>query len=302
MQKRSKRGTIVAFLLMLAIIGLMLILALIAIEFFVRYTTLSRIQSAAQIGALSFARELVKLRDNEMGETGNNNLTFEQTTNAQGCQAPTYTACTRLDPKAQTAAGGQPITGPQFVEYLNASQVLLFQVAQRSGIQDARGITNLIQGQCYTEPQNTRFNSFGNPPTNCQNTGLVTSPITDLTWEFQAGRYGQQGVCLRQASAAQSQNKDFCVEAILRGRLDPIFAGGLPFLQAIPFIGEGNFDISARAVVMQPNFMIDAGTNSDRQNRDQFIGAGTQNYSAEAISLESCNSLSRTGPNSPCSN
>lgn len=290
--QRSKNGTITAFLLILAIIGLMLVLWLIASEFFSRYVTLGRIQSAAQVGALSFARELVKLRDNEMGLTHNYELTFDQTTIAQNCQAPAYASCSQLDAQAQ-------IIGPQFVEYVNASQLMLFQLSR--GFRDASEIENLQQGQCYTDPQNTRFSLFGRPPTNCINNGQVLSPITDLTWEFRASPYGM-GICQRQADPAQNPNKDFCVEAILRGRLDPIFAGGLPFLQGAGFIGNGDFEVAARAVVMRPNFVIDAGTISDRQNRDQFLQAGTQNYSAEAISLEACNSQAQVGANSPCAN
>lgn len=332
MNRRSTKGSLVPFLLILACFGLMIVFGLIAVELLVKWVTLGRIQAATQAGALVYARELVKIRDNEMGQTQNPNLRFQDTQRARTCTANVgnpaslkraeqglvlgegYNGCSEIN---QTAVPGLQSNsrGGQFVEFVNASQVMLFQLKNpaRNNIQDAIAVTNLDMMQCYNPPNQTRFNKIGRPPTCSGRVGDVLSPLTDLTWGFIAAPYGQ-GVCQVQAQEGQggangirNQDKDFCVEAHIMGRLDPIIAGGLPFLRTtvddngnitpLNFIVRGDFHLASRAIVLVPNFEIHTTTatnNLSRAGKDEYY-EDVKNYSADTIGLENCTSLGGTG-------
>jgi hypothetical protein len=314
MFKRSQKGTIVAFLLMLAVIGLAFVLTIIAIELFVKWTSLNRIQHAAQAGSLAFARELVKLRDNDMGlmfsasgDARDYNSTLARTPNASRCTftPARYAGCTPVD------TTGNNVQGSQFIETMGPSQIILFElrnlgVPGRTGaqIKDAGQIDDIRQFQCYKPANRTRFSIFRTEPLICSgNVGLVISPVIDLQWEFEAAPYGT-GICARQARGNTNQNKDFCVETKIHGRLDPIIAGGLPFLNGtilrpVAFINPGRFALTSRSIVMRPDFNIDSNERNRAQgpNADQYVNRGVQNYSAESIGIESCNSQG-----GPCAN
>ncbi len=325
MRARSQRGTLVAFLLMLAVIGLIIVLGLIAIELLVKWTTLNRIQGAAQAGALAFARETIKVRDNYIGTTSNGayNIEFSQVPPNFRCSLirgqSVGQGCTPVDPTAPDVP-----RGATHVETMNASQIILFQLrnfgradSRNRPIKDASQIEDVTNGQCYTRASATRFSLFHNPPRCTGTIGFVVSPITDLSWELRSDPYGQ-GICAKMArdESGANINKDFCTEAIIRGRLDPIIAGGLPFLTGQPpfqwlgrvqFIFQGDFNVAARAVGMKTSFGIDQG-NTDVNNRtidrsqvDQYFDQA-RNYSAESIGIEACNSTVPAGANSPCQN
>jgi hypothetical protein len=299
--KRNNKGSIAAFLLMFAVFGLVFVLCLIASELFIKWVTFNRIQNAAQAASLAYAREMVKLRDNEMGEFGEYGMRFQATRRAQRCNVESgYSGCTMIDPGSD-----KPVTGVMQVEPKIASQILLFQLFNfgNSAIKDASDITRLEQGQCYTAPNRMRFSLFaptGGLPTCAGGVSQVVSPIADLRWEFHASSYGT-GVCLPIA-AGMNNEKDFCVETWISGRLDPILAGGLPFLNGtmgirVPFIADGSFRIVARSVVMMPTYEIDQGNNRFNRRNTENYDLGIQNFSTESIGIEACNS-SISGP--PC--
>jgi hypothetical protein len=329
MYRRSARGSLVPFLLILACFGLMIVFGLIAVELLVKWVTLGRIQAATQAGALAYARELVKIRDNEMGETQNPNLRFQNTQRARACTANVanpaslkraeqgvtlgngYTGCTAIDTQAINVKSNS--SGGGFSEFVTASQVMLYQLKNpaRNNIQDASAVRDLTMMQCYNPANQTRFNKIGRPPACSGGIGDVLSPLTDLTWGFIAAPYGQ-GACQRQSASGQggengirNQDKDFCVEAHVMGRLDPIIAGGLPFLAGrgifandpdtgpIDFIVRGDFHLAARAIVLLPNFEIHTG-NLTRQGKDEYYD-DVKNYSADTIGLENCTSLGGSG-------
>ena len=311
-----------SFLLILGAFGLMIVVGLIAAELLIKWVTMGRIQVATQAAALAFGRELIKLRDNEMGGIPtmgiqpNPNLSFRTSRLFRNCRAPAYGGCTQTDePLTSNSPGGQ------FVEFMNASQVLLFPLS-KGNFRDASEITNINYNQCYVDAAATRFRKFRSDVPLCSGgAGAIMSPIVDLQWDFYADAYGQ-GDCtpVLQGDRFNAQ-KDFCVEAEARGRLDPIIAGGLPFLTGVhifeagtmagnkrdpsvdlgagarkptmrvDFIYEGAFSIRSRAVVMMPNFKVDEGAQTEfaRQFTDQYYSQGTENFSTETIALENCN-------------
>ncbi|MDJ0626387.1 MAG: hypothetical protein QNJ31_08505 [Candidatus Caenarcaniphilales bacterium] len=321
--KRSQRGSIVAFLLILAAFGLILIFGLIAVELLVKWVTMSRIQTAAQAGAMAYAREIVKIRDNEMGELasagmgrGAYRINFAQTTRTRQCAAPDYRGCTQVNQNVVNITGNDECSN--FLECINASQILLFQLKNgRRPINDASQITDLTKNQCYTPAGETRFMKFNNPPNCSGSIGNIISPITQLDWDFEVGAYGSQAPCTRVSRDNQGINneKDFCVEAVIRARLDPIIAGGLPFLTGlnfgprqtlapVRFITEGDVSIRARAVAMRPTFAVDEtntgtpnrrrrqnGVDFSRVSTDEYYRRGdVLNLSTETVSLENCTS------------
>lgn len=334
-RQRSSKGSIVTFLLILAAFGLMFVVGIIAAELLIKWVTFGRIQTATQAAALAFGREMIKLRDNEMGGDPsrgirpNPNLRFQTSMFFRNCRAngranangQGYAGCTPTDETDVT--GNRPAAG--FVEFVNASQVLLFPLRNlsRGNIRDASEIRNINFNQCYTQAANTRFRKFRHDgvPNCAGGEGDVMSPITELQWDFYADAYGQ-GVCNPvPAGDRYNTDKDFCVEAEARGRLDPIMAGGLPFLTGIGvfdtgtmaanrrdptvdlgagrkpsmrvnFIYDGDFAVRSRAIVMLGNFKVDDGTQTDfsRQYTDQYYSKGAENFSTETIALENCTS------------
>ncbi|MDX1919573.1 MAG: hypothetical protein SFU25_02435 [Candidatus Caenarcaniphilales bacterium] len=343
-QKRKQKGSLVAFLLIFALFGLIIVVGVIAVELLVKWVTMARMQTAAQAGAMAYARELIKLRDNEMGELAQRqcsnsnqrcaayNLTFAQTQRTRSCDARSnYSGCS---PVNQTATG---VTGSDacanFIECITASQLMLFEIRNlaQNSIQDASQITNLTKNQCYKPANETRFAKFNNQPECAGPVGMVISPITQLDWRFEAGQYGAQEPCTRVVRDNRGLNaqKDFCAEAEISARLDPILAGGLPFLtgsgifernrmvannrrpiEPVDFIANGWARIRARAIVMRPDFGVDetgaggaggaaAGAGGNQQNVDfsrsqvdEYYRKGeVLNLSTETVSLENCTSF-----------
>jgi hypothetical protein len=137
-------------------------------------------------------------------------------------------------------------------------------------------VDNIEQHQCHTSWDNTRFkkNPLSPTITDCAGTaiGKISSPIMNLTWNFDAQEYGQ-GTCSPSGSAQDAQ-KDFCVTMIVRGRLDPRMSGGLIFLQGVDFIKVGDFNMVVRAVGDKMSVKDNTG--------DEFAS----NLSAESVALE----------------
>jgi hypothetical protein len=275
--QRNKKGTLVTWLLVLAIFGLTFVMTVISLELLIKWITFNRIQEAAQSATLSYAREIIKLRDNEMGETQQYGLSLQDSVKAQGCTSPSYSGCTDYD--------GESIEKDiNKSEYISASQIFLFNIWNQGGskaVKDAFSIGNVRQGQCYKEATNTRFNKFGeSSKLKCQAIGNVISPITDLRWAFHTGTYN-------------SGDKDLCVETHVSARLDPVMAGGLCFLNGscglgADFIRIGPVSIIARAVVMKAGFEVDTGAGFSRSKADRFYNEGAENYSAESVFIETC--------------
>jgi hypothetical protein len=318
---RRQKGTIFAFLIILAAFIFFLIVGLISTELFVQWVTRSKMQSGAQNGALAFARELIKLRDNEIGEvargqrdeqqrTRTYNTLFENTQRTRSCDARSnYSGCSRAN-QATTGVMGIDAPSPgggnqgcaNFIECINASQILLFEVRSRANpVEDAGQIRDISKNQCHAPVGSLRFNKIrGVQLPNCQGpVGMVISPITQLDWRFEAAGYGTRAPCMRVSRDAQlNRQKDFCVEAEVSARIDPIIAGGLPFLHNILFINPGQATLRARAIVMRPDFVNDPNQaannqpNRSRQDVDEYFNRGeVNNFSSETVTLESCNSF-----------
>ncbi len=270
---RNSKGSLVVWFLLLALIGLVVIVGVISLEFLIRWVSLARIQNAAQEASLVYARDLVRLRDNRLSMVAPG-----QTVNFASAGLPT--SCSLSSDGGGSPAGCTPLTGEKAsipgasnLENLNASQVLLYNVWGRR-IKDASEVTDVRQRQCYKTHDASRFSlNTGSPLNNCDVTGTVTSPIMSLRWSFQASPYGT-GVC---CSAGGGGNKDFCVVVNVKGRMDPIMAGGLPFLQDIDFIRVGDFNISSRVAVKKMNSEIGSTVDSMEV---------AKNLSGETISIE----------------
>jgi hypothetical protein len=243
--QRNSKGSLVSWFLFFAITGLSLVTGLIGMELLVRWVSLMRVQNATNEAAMVYARDMVRLRDNRLSQFPPNTAVNFQT-------AGLPTSCSQDPVMGNGATACTPLTGPKTqipgalnLEYLNASQILLYNVwGQR--VKDSSMIDDLRQRQCYKEHLRTRFSlNPGSPLNNCVAIGNVSSPIMSLRWDLEAAPYGF-GVCCGNGDTA---GKDFCVNVRASGRMDPILAGGLPFLHNVRFIREGSFTISSRAVV-----------------------------------------------------
>jgi hypothetical protein len=324
MQIRGSKGSLVSFLLIIFAFGLIIVFGLIAIELLVKWVTFGRVQTATQAAALAFAREVIKLRDNEMGTVASNtpnkyNLRFAQTRMARACNKENnYTGCTPADPQVlqeEQVRGSAPCIN--FVECVNAAQVLLYNLKSSGSIKDASQVKDLTYNQCYKDGAATQFARIGVPPNCSGGTGTVLSPLTELNWDFYSAAYGT-GVCSRtpadgQNATMRNTDKDFCVEAEARGRMDPVIAGGLAFLTGkgvfspaamsangrqamnpVNFITRGDFAVRARAIVLRPDFEVDTNTALSREGKDEYYD-DLKNYSADTVSLENCNTFGGTG-------
>jgi hypothetical protein len=258
---RNSKGSLVSWLLFLAIGGLSLVSGIIGLELLVRWVSLGRVQNAAKESAMGYARDLIRLRDNKLSELNAQSLTYQQA-GIQGWRTPV------VGSKAN-------IPGANFgLEYLNASQILLYNV-WGSRIKDASEVNDVRQRQCYKPHCDTRFSLNANSPLNeCDVLGKVTSPIMSLTWTFESSPYGF-GVCCP-SPAGDNNSKDFCVKLTIKGRMDPIMAGGLPFLKDVDFIKDGDFDIVKRVVVKKMSAVEDT---ADSKNT-------AANLSGETIFIE----------------
>ncbi|MDX1918603.1 MAG: hypothetical protein SFT81_05635 [Candidatus Caenarcaniphilales bacterium] len=276
--RSGHKGTIVTWLLLMALFGLFFILMLISVEFLNRWITLERVKKAAEQSSLVFAREIVKLRDNESVDPTKSFTTLQnadpfirdcaQDADETGGGTNTTNNCTQLDDQLVASEG---YIGAISAERTVAIQTLLYNLYYQVGLDSTSNpkaptpyeIKNLNQNQCYTAPGNTRFNLIGLPPSCSGGSNNLISPLTDLQWRIVGYPYGQ-GVCTLAPGDSLNSQKDFCVETIVRGRLDPTVAGGIPFLKENPYISQGNFQVVGRAVVMKGEFNPDANTDYDR--------------------------------------
>ena len=285
--RRTRSGSIMTWLLVLAIIGLTIVTGLIFLELLIRWVSLARVQTAAREASLVYARDMVRLRDNCLSLVNTKDLTFQGAGIPYNCNTTEGGAC-KCTPLVGQAAS---VPGALTMEYLNASQTLLYNV-WGSRISDPREVDNVQQFQCYKPYAEQRFKKIDSPEPKCDVIGKVTSPITQLNWEFTAHPYNTGKCC--GAGASNDPKKDFCVDVKVAGRMDPIMAGGLPFLSGkgifadevtqankrsqfkpIEFITIGDFEIHARAVV---NKMKSIEATGD----DHMTG----NLSGETIQLE----------------
>ncbi len=236
---RSQKGSLVTFLLVLGIIGLTLITGVISLEVLIRWVSLGRIQHAAEAAGMTYARGMHRLRHNQMSE--------------HGVQAIDYTYAGLYSPSTSTPVNGKlaSIPGALSLEYTEASQVLLSNIWSKR-ITDSSAVNDVRQHQCYKPHGESRFSKNKmSPPNNCEAEGKVSSPIMSLRWAYESSAYGYGVCCALGGNEEADKNKDFCVNVNVSGRMDPIMAGGLPFLHNIDFIKTGNFNINARVVVMK---------------------------------------------------
>jgi hypothetical protein len=244
--QRNNKGSVVTWLLLIAIIGLTIVFGVISLELLIRWVSLGRIQNATKQAALTYARDMIRLKDNKLSSfsgASKNNLTFQQA--GIHCSPPTdQSGCSALVGSKSSIPSSAPYT-----EYLHASQVLLYNV-WGTRISDSAEVDDVRQKQCYKPHEQTRFSLNKSAPENtCVSNNKITSPIMSLEWQFSADPYGF-GVC---CSSGNPTGKDFCATANVKGRMDPIMAGGLPFLHSIDFIRIGEFNISERVVVPSMN-------------------------------------------------
>ncbi len=189
---------------------------------------------------------MIRLKDNKLSSfsgASKNNLTFQQA--GIHCSPPAdQSGCSALVGSKSSIPSSAP-----YAEYLHASQVLLYNV-WGTRISDSAEVDDVRQKQCYKPHEQTRFSLNKSAPANdCVSNNKITSPIMSLEWQFSADPYGF-GVC---CSSGNPTGKDFCATANVKGRMDPIMAGGLPFLHSIDFIRIGEFNISERVVVPSMN-------------------------------------------------
>ena len=239
---RSQKGSLVTFLLVLAIIGITLITGVISLELLIRWVSLGRVQHACEAAATHYARGMHRVRNNEMSK--------------HDVKAIDYTYGSLYSPNTSTPISGKlgNLKGAKYgVEYTEASQVLLSNL-WGNRIDDSTLVDDISQDQCYKPHEESRFNKNKNQLSlhnDCTGgTGKVSSPIMSLTWAFESSAYGY-GVCCPFGSEEESKNKDFCVNVSVLGRMDPVMAGGLPFLHDLDFIKDGNFNVDCRVVVMK---------------------------------------------------
>jgi hypothetical protein len=283
--KRRNNGSIVTFLMILGIIGFTLVIGLLGTELLIRWVSLSRVQNAAREAVVVYARDMIRLRDNALSVARKSQLSFAESGVAQDCSMG---GCT---PPIGAAAA---VPGATSMEYLNASRTFLYNIWHKR-LEDPAQVDDVRQFQCYKAYDDMRFAKIESSAPTCSATGKVSSPITGLSWSFTTNPYGT-GVCCASGSANDT-NKDFCVQMRVRGRMDPVIAGGLPFLSqkgvfsegatasngrermpAVNFITVGDFDISVRAVA---NKMSAAEGTGD--------GGNASNLSGETIYLEDFN-------------
>ncbi|MDX1920600.1 MAG: hypothetical protein SFU25_07710 [Candidatus Caenarcaniphilales bacterium] len=283
MAKRKKKGSLVFWFLIIAVVGLTLVAGLVFLELLIRWVSLSRVQNAANEAALVYARDMVRLRDEALSKMNLETADFASANLPQACPSE---GCT---PVAGKMVGVQGATD---LEYTNASQTFLYNI-WGARISDPSLVDDVRQNQCYKPHNESRFSKIPNsPPNNCQVNNKVSSPIMSLEWALLASPYGT-GVCC--SNGSNDGNKDFCVNFRATGRMDPVIAGGLPFLTGsgafsadatgannrrqlnpVQFITIGDFEINARAVVMRMGSK--EGTGDDE--------GLAQNLSGETIGLE----------------
>ncbi|HEY9885828.1 MAG TPA: hypothetical protein V6C96_01070 [Vampirovibrionales bacterium] len=255
-KQRNSQGSIFTFLALLGAIVLMIILGLISLELLTRWVSLGRVQNAANEAALVYARDVVRLRDQALSKQNKSSLTFSESGISYSHNEPcTYEMdaagkCTRLSAEALTRIGENNLEhgSNTSLEYLNASRTLMFNIWGKR-IEDILDVDNVQQNQCYKPYLNTRFSLFGSGPRNeesCTPTGKVTSPIMYLKWNLTVNNYGE-GVCCSKG-LNNDDKKDFCVDVGIKGRMDPVMAGGLPFIQNLDFIKIGEFNVHGRAI------------------------------------------------------
>ncbi|MDJ0624882.1 MAG: hypothetical protein QNJ31_00765 [Candidatus Caenarcaniphilales bacterium] len=275
--RRKQKGSIVSWFLFLAIVGLTLIVGLVSAELLLRWVSLSRVQNAANEAALVYARDMIRLRDQALSLQNTGAISFLQAGVPFECNSQGTNGCTEL------IGSLAQIPGAANLEYVNASQVLLYNLWGER-IDDPAKVDDVSQNQCHKPHNESRFNKIpSSTPNNCDVNYKITSPIMSLRWAFRANPYGT-GICC--PAPGNNDNKDFCVDVEVSGRMDPVVAGGLPFLSGqgvfsnmnpVEFITEGGFEIHSRAVVLS----MDAA-----QGTADSDGIAP-NLSGETINLES---------------
>lgn len=290
-KQRNKKGFIATLLLILATVCMTMVFGLIALEILIRTTSLARVQNAANEAALVYARDMIRLRDQSLSRLNRNSITFQEAGIPYSCIG----GCT------QVFGPGAAVPGASSLEYLNASQVLLFNLWGER-ITDPSQVDSVEQFQCYKPHNETRFSKINGSPANlCSSLGKVSSPIMSLNWSFTANPYGTGACCA--VGSSNDAEKDFCVDVTVEGRMDPVIAGGLPFLSAngifsnsstsangrkqvnpIQFITVGDFEIHGRAVALRMESITAAADIENIAN----------NLSGETITIEDV-------PNGSCS-
>lgn len=257
--QRSKKGSLVFWFLIIAVIGLTLVVGLVFLELLIRGVSLARVQNAANEAALVYARDMVRLRDEALSRM---NLTT-----ADFASANLPTSCSATGGCTPATGKMAAVQGAVSMEYANASQTFLYNI-WGARVSDPSMVDDVRQNQCYKAHNESRFSKIPSSPiNNCAVTNRISSPIMSLTWSLQASPYGT-GVCC--SAGGNDGTKDFCVDFGAAGRMDPVIAGGLPFLTGagafdstamaangrrplnpVRFITVGDFEIHARAVVMR---------------------------------------------------
>lgn len=234
---------------------------LVGISFGIKAISLNRVQHAANEAALTYARHCIKLRDNRlskvnkgslgaMGIKGGDNANLAsdlaQIDFSYAGLESLYNAGSATIPIGEKAA----LPGAMTLEYTEASQVLLYNLWKKK-IPDASWVHDIRQNQCYISHDKSSFSlNKKAKPNICAVNEYISSPFMSLKWLFMASKYGEGVCCTKNTKACTKGGEyDFCVVVKITGRLDPVLEGGIPFLQNLGIIKDGNFTVQARADV-----------------------------------------------------
>ena len=257
-QRRFLQGSIATWIVFLGISIVTLLFGLIATESWSRSTTLSRIKHAMSESGISFARDMLRLRDNALSELSpsiieeilgqNNDAEVLAFSDLLGLGESENQDLLKIGAKyfncsdngcSELKGSDAKLPGAQNLEYLNASRIFLENLlgkneqAKYSGHID---INNFVQGQCSKSYSESSFaknkkleGKLSQWEKDCKNFGMLPSPIMSLEWDYQLEKYGTGNCC--PVGEEKDAQKDFCVTISVSVRLEPTFIGGIPFLQ-----------------------------------------------------------------------
>lgn len=251
-------------------------------DFGIRTMALNRVQHAANEAALTYARGLMKLRDNRLSKSNQGTL---KAIGAKGVENADLSNIKAIDfsfaglesvmnPGAASAPSGSKATipGAASLEYTEASQVLLYNIWKEK-IPDSSAVNDVRQNQCYLPHGESRFSlNKSSEPNICVINRKILSPLMSLRWSFNSSAYGQ-GPCCDKAAKCGASGNDFCVVVKVTGRIDPVLAGGLPFLHNLGIIRDGRFTVQARAVVKK---MVEGAVLGDNVSDDTVFLQASQ--------------------------
>jgi|GEM_PF-6798762 len=264
---RSLKGSIAVWLIFFGLGAIVLVSSLVATELLLRTIALNKVQHALREGAITYARDMLRLRDNALSEADSAlylndpdglSLAALSTGNRRYYNCLNE-GCTPISPNSPSSQ----IPGASNTEYLNASQTFLANLWGNQ-VQDPGQVDNILKKQCA---QNFVSSGFARNPHLTQEElirrqneecdlnaiGNINRPLMSLEWFVEADPY-KLGVCCP-LGETNDDKKDFCVQMRATGRVEPVFLSGVPFLSNLSFIKEASFEIKQRVVAFKGNNM-----------------------------------------------